>query len=77
MNLDRWLPEVERIARRAAAVILDVYSTDFQVLGKADASPVTEADERAEQLITPALLALAPDVPVVAEVEREEDLEEA
>jgi 3'(2'), 5'-bisphosphate nucleotidase len=37
------------------------------VHGKADESPVTEADERAEALIVPALQALAPDVPVVAE----------
>lgn len=62
-----WLPEVERVAREAARVILQVYATDFAVQGKADASPVTEADERAERLITPALRALAPGVPVVAE----------
>ena len=37
------------------------------MLGKADASPVTEADQRAEAHITPALQALAPGVPVVAE----------
>ncbi len=55
------------IARRAGDEIMAVYATDFDVRGKADASPVTEADERAEALIVPALLALAPDVPVVAE----------
>jgi 3'(2'), 5'-bisphosphate nucleotidase len=67
MNKLEWLAEVEGIARGAAQVILQVYATDFSVQGKADASPVTEADERAEQLITPALKRLAPDVPVVAE----------
>jgi 3'(2'), 5'-bisphosphate nucleotidase len=67
MNLLSWLAAAEGIARQAAQVILQVYATDFAVLGKADASPVTEADERAERLITPALLALAPGVPVVAE----------
>ena len=35
--------------------------------GKTDASPVTEADERAEALIVPALQMLAPEVPIVAE----------
>ena len=55
------------IARRAGDEIMAVYATDFDVRGKADASPVTEADERAEALIVPALQALAPDVPVVAE----------
>lgn len=55
------------IARRAGDEIMAVYATDFDVRGKADASPVTEADERAEALIVPALQALAPEVPVVAE----------
>ncbi|MEO7245392.1 MAG: 3'(2'),5'-bisphosphate nucleotidase CysQ [Rubrivivax sp.] len=55
------------IARRAGREIMTIYATDFAVRGKADASPVTAADERAEALIVPALQALAPDIPVVAE----------
>ena len=55
------------IARRAGREIMAVYATDFAVRGKVDTSPVTEADERAEALIVPALRALAPDLPVVAE----------
>ena len=39
----------------------------LSVRGKDDASPVTAADEMAEALILPALAALAPDIPVVAE----------
>jgi len=62
-----WLPELERLAREAGALILEVYAQDFAVRGKADASPVTEADERAEACIVAGLLALAPAVPVVAE----------
>ena len=58
---------MDDIARRAGALILEVYATDFAVRGKDDASPVTEADERAEALIVPALRELAPGVPVVAE----------
>ena len=61
------LEAVAAIARRAGALVMEIYDTDFAVRGKADASPVTEADERAEALIVPALQALAPDVPVVAE----------
>lgn len=61
------LPGVEALARAAGGVILEVYATDFAVLGKADLSPVTLADERAEALIVPALRAMAPDWPVVAE----------
>jgi 3'(2'), 5'-bisphosphate nucleotidase len=61
------LAEVEVIARRAGEVILQIYGSDFTVRGKADASPVTEADEAAERLIVPALQALQPAWPVVAE----------
>ena len=61
------LVSVERIARQAGALILEVYTTAFEVRAKGDASPVTEADERAERCIVPALQALDPAVPVVAE----------
>ncbi|WP_043784164.1 3'(2'),5'-bisphosphate nucleotidase CysQ [Rubrivivax gelatinosus] len=61
------LNDVAAIARQAGALIMEIYATDFAVRGKQDASPVTEADERAEKLIVPALRALAPEVPVVAE----------
>lgn len=56
-----------RAARDAGAAILDIYSTGFDVRRKADASPVTEADERAEAIILRALVAAAPDIPVIAE----------
>ena len=61
------LIEIERLAREAGVLILQVYATDFAVLGKADASPVTEADERAERCIVAGLQALTPDIPIVAE----------
>ncbi|MGL1832994.1 3'(2'),5'-bisphosphate nucleotidase CysQ [Rhodocyclaceae bacterium SMB388] len=57
------------IVRDAGALIMQVYATDFAVRGKGDASPVTEADERAEALILPALARLTPDIPIVAEEE--------
>jgi 3'(2'), 5'-bisphosphate nucleotidase len=61
------LEAVVRIVRAAGEVVMAVYREDFAVRRKDDASPVTEADERAESLIVPALRALAPGVPVVAE----------
>jgi len=61
------LPTIERLARAAARLILEVYASDFEVQDKADHSPVTLADERAEALITPALQLLRPAWPVVAE----------
>lgn len=61
------LENLAALARRAGELILEVYRSDFETHAKHDASPVTEADERAEALIVPALHALAPGVPVVAE----------
>ena len=55
------------IAERAGDEILRVYHGKFEVRDKADASPVTDADERAEQLILERLAEIAPDIPVVAE----------
>src|SRR6478735_4240266 len=54
-------------AQRAGGAIMAVYATDFSVLDKADASPVTAADDAAERIILADLAAIAPDVPVVAE----------
>jgi 3'(2'), 5'-bisphosphate nucleotidase len=68
------MPEAEKLidvirgaARRAGAAILEVYAQPFTVEHKADASPVTRADELAEAIILDALSAATPDVPVVAE----------
>ena len=55
------------IARRAGREILDVYGTDFEARAKADASPLTEADLRAHQLITRELSGLTPQWPVLSE----------
>ncbi len=54
-------------AMRAGGAIMAVYGTDFSVRDKADASPVTAADEAAEKIILADLARLAPDIPVVAE----------
>jgi len=55
------------MAERAGAEILSVYETAFRVQSKPDASPVTEADVRAEQVILQALAKIAPSIPVIAE----------
>src|SRR4051812_17731233 len=44
-----------------------VYATDFSVADKADASPVTAADEAAEKIILADLATIAPAIPVVVE----------
>jgi 3'(2'), 5'-bisphosphate nucleotidase len=54
-------------AQRAGAAIMAVYATDFAVRDKADASPVTLADEAAEKILLADLAQIAPGIPVVAE----------
>ncbi|MGH6901228.1 MAG: 3'(2'),5'-bisphosphate nucleotidase CysQ, partial [Geminicoccaceae bacterium] len=66
-DLGRLLPEIVKLAERAAAVILDHYRGDAAVRLKADASPVTAADEAAEAVILAGLAELTPTIPVVAE----------
>jgi len=68
--LNPTLPDLDALAqivRKAGAIVMTIYNSGFDVRSKADATPVTEADERAEAFIVPALRALAPGVPVVAE----------
>ena len=66
-DLDRLLPEIVALADRAGAVILEHYQGDVAVRAKADASPVTAADEAAEAVILARLAELTPEIPVVAE----------
>ena len=61
------LTRISAVARAAGAVAMQVYASDFAVRGKADQSPVTEADERAEAVILERLAALTPDIPVISE----------
>jgi 3'(2'), 5'-bisphosphate nucleotidase len=61
------LQSIATLAREAGALVMQIYATPFNVQLKSDASAVTLADEQAEALITPALQALLPGVPVVAE----------
>jgi 3'(2'), 5'-bisphosphate nucleotidase len=58
---------IRPLAAKAGEIILRYYEGGTEVRRKADASPVTEADDAAEALIVEGLRALTPDVPVVAE----------
>ncbi len=61
------LPKVVALAEAAGAVIMEHYRGEVAVALKADASPVTAADEAGEAVILEGLRALTPDLPVVAE----------
>ena len=65
--MDDLLQSLIYTAQRAGGAIMAVYATDFAVRDKADASPVTIADEAAEKIILADLAAIAPGVPVIAE----------
>jgi 3'(2'), 5'-bisphosphate nucleotidase len=59
---------VEEIAAEAAQAIMSVYTAgDVRRWSKADASPLTEADLRAQRVIAEALARLTPDLPLLSE----------
>ena len=61
------LAEVERIARKAGDLIMEVYARDFTVVDKDDKSPLTEADAKAHSYIVSELQALSPATPILSE----------
>jgi 3'(2'), 5'-bisphosphate nucleotidase len=67
-------PERDRLARIFAAIasdagvaVMDVYKSDFETRTKADRSPVSDADEKAEEIILARLESELPGIPVLAE----------
>ena len=73
LDLAALLAAVRPIAEEAGRATLRFYGiTDAAT--KADGSPVTAADQAAEDIILPALRALTPDIPVVSEEEASKGL---
>ena len=68
MDFNRLVPVIRRLAIEAGARIMEVYNgPDFEVKAKGDSSPVTEADEAADALISAGLRAEFPDVVLITE----------
>lgn len=63
----RLLDELTAIAARASAEIMRIRERTFGTHQKTDASPVTDADQAAEDIILAGLSRLLPDTPVVSE----------
>ncbi|PDT84601.1 3'(2'),5'-bisphosphate nucleotidase CysQ [Sinorhizobium sp. BJ1] len=61
------LEALERSALAAGRAIMEIYNTGPAVTYKADTSPVTDADYRAERIILDDLATAFPDIPVIAE----------
>lgn len=64
---DVLLRSLVDLVGRAERIVLDIYHSDFTVLYKDDASPVTLADREAEKLLSAELPVLLPGVPVIGE----------
>ncbi len=66
-ELNRLLPAVIEIAKRAGEKILQVYEREFEVTEKEDRSPLTEADMAAHHCIVAGLEKLTPEIPILSE----------
>ena len=68
MNYENLMIVMRRLALEAGDMIMDIYEiNDFSVNVKSDNSPVTAADEAADQLISAGLRAAFPNVALVTE----------
>ncbi len=68
MNFETLVVVMRRLALEAGDRIMEVYNgPDFEVKSKSDASPVTEADEAADALISAGLRAAFPEATLITE----------
>jgi 3'(2'), 5'-bisphosphate nucleotidase len=72
VTYEELIPVIRKLAIEAGARIMEIYDAeDFDVKVKSDASPVTEADEAADALISAGLRAAFPEVMLVTEEQAE------
>ncbi len=67
LALDKVLEDLIDISRKAGNEILDVYKASFEITLKEDLSPLTDADRRANAVITSMLESLYPEIPILSE----------
>ena len=68
MDFDKLTEVMRKLSLEAGDIIMDIYnSDDFDVKSKSDESPVTAADEAADEHISAGLRAAFPDVALVTE----------
>ncbi|KFE35102.1 3'(2'),5'-bisphosphate nucleotidase CysQ [Thioclava atlantica] len=72
MDFEHLIKVMRRLALEAGDKIMEIYNApDFEVKSKSDNSPVTEADEATDALISAGLRAAFPDIPLVTEEQAE------
>lgn len=78
MDFDKLTIVFRRLALEAGDKIMEIYNSDsFEVKVKSDDSPVTEADEAADALISDGLRAAFPDVLLVTEEQADSHRQQA
>jgi|TARA_A100000164_G_C21943635_1_gene792215 3'(2'), 5'-bisphosphate nucleotidase len=70
---DVEIEAVVEIAKSAGVAIMDVYEREYEIIEKADGSPVTTADHRAHDIIVAQLRELTPEILVVSEESKDID----
>lgn len=66
-NPPDYLDDLITLAKQAGDAIIPYWRVDTDVTYKADRSPVTQADQAAEDIIVEGLLQLTPNIPIIAE----------
>lgn len=66
-DLEKWLPDIIRLATQAGERIMAIYQQDFSILKKKDETPVTEADMAAHAIIDDGLEEIAAEYPMLSE----------
>lgn len=77
-DLNTICEEVKAIAIEAGAAIMKIYAEEenFGVTQKKDESPLTIADQKANQIICDGLIKLTPNIPIISEENKEIDYSE-
>lgn len=65
--MDISIDKIIEISKEAGLAILEVYKTDFDVDYKEDESPLTAADQAANDIIVKALAEHYPEIPIISE----------
>ena len=71
MLADIKLSKIVAIAKEAGDAIMEIYEKDFSIEYKADDSPLTEADTKANAIICTTLADLYPNIPILSEENKE------
>lgn len=66
-NLSHHLDDLIILAKQAGATIMPYWRVNTNVMRKDDGSPVTLADQAAEDIIVAGLKSIAPNIPIIAE----------